>query len=105
MRHEFDTKKICPKSFSFDILDGKIANVSFNGGCSGNTQGVGRLAEGRDALEVARTLSGIRCGKKSSSCPGELSKAIYKAMGKRPPRKPAAGAKAPGKAAGAGPDS
>ncbi|MDR2612152.1 MAG: TSCPD domain-containing protein [Deltaproteobacteria bacterium] len=107
MRYEQPLKKICPKSLGFDIEDGIIRNISFAGGCPGNTAGLGILAEGRDALEVARTLSGIPCGKKAASCPGELSKAIFKALGKRPPRKKttalaAAGkAKAPDGAAGA----
>ncbi|MDR1036618.1 MAG: TIGR03905 family TSCPD domain-containing protein [Deltaproteobacteria bacterium] len=88
MRHEFVPKKICPKAIAFDIEDGILSNVSFDGGCNGNLKGIGRLTEGRDALEVAGILSGLTCGKKDVSCPSELSRAIYKAMGKRPPRKP-----------------
>ncbi|MDR1082066.1 MAG: TSCPD domain-containing protein, partial [Deltaproteobacteria bacterium] len=90
MRHEFTpSKKICPKSIAFDITDGRISGLSFDGGCPGNLKGIGRLAEGRDALEVAGTLAGITCGNKTLSCPSELSRAIYRAMGRRPPGKPA----------------
>ncbi|MDR3153472.1 MAG: TIGR03905 family TSCPD domain-containing protein [Deltaproteobacteria bacterium] len=89
MRHDYPVKKICPRSLGFDIEGDILRNVTFAGGCPGNTQGLGRLAEGRNALEVARALDGITCGKKGRSCPGELSKAIYKAMGKRPPRRKA----------------
>ncbi|MDR1039943.1 MAG: TIGR03905 family TSCPD domain-containing protein [Deltaproteobacteria bacterium] len=86
MRHDFTVTKICPRSLGFDIEDGKISNVTFDGGCQGNLMGLGRLADGKDALEVARALARIPCGKKATSCPNELSKAIYKVVGKRPPK-------------------
>jgi uncharacterized protein (TIGR03905 family) len=89
VRHDYRTKRICPKSLGFDIEDGRLRNVSFEGGCPGNLLGIGRLTEGRDALEVARALSGVTCGKKPTSCPNELSKAIFKALGKRRPAKAA----------------
>lgn len=58
-------------------LEGEIVkNVNFIGGCSGNTQGVARLAEGRSKDELITLLSGIRCGFKNTSCPDQLAKAL-----------------------------
>ena len=61
-------------------LDGnKVSNVRFIGGCSGNTQGVARLAEGMDVDELISRLQGIRCGSKPTSCPDQLAKALLAA--------------------------
>lgn len=57
-----------------------MKNVRFQGGCSGNTQGVAALAEGMPAEEAIRRLSGIRCGFKPTSCPDQLAKAVREAL-------------------------
>ncbi len=72
---------VCSRRIEFDIdNDSKVHNVRFTGGCSGNTQGVGALAEGMDALTLSERLSGIRCGSKSTSCPAQLAAAITAAL-------------------------
>ena len=52
------------------------------GGCSGNTKGVARLAEGRDIDEIISLLEGVTCGRKPTSCPDQLAQALkaYKAQ-------------------------
>ena len=60
----------------FEIVDGRLHNVVFIGGCDGNTQGVGRLVEGMKVEDVLERLEGIRCGWKTTSCPDQLCKAI-----------------------------
>ncbi len=76
MTHTYKTNGVCARQLSFDIEDGIVKNVHFVGGCSGNTQGVAKLAEGMKAEELVERLSGIRCGFKSTSCPDQLAKAI-----------------------------
>lgn len=76
MTHTYKTNGVCARQLSFDIEDGIVKNVRFVGGCSGNTQGVAKLAEGMKAEELVERLSGIRCGFKSTSCPDQLAKAI-----------------------------
>lgn len=49
--------------------DGKVHNVQFISGCSGNTQGVAKLCEGMDVNEVIDRLEGIRCGMKPDVLP------------------------------------
>lgn len=80
MRTTYRCKGVCSRSISLDIEDGIILDVSFDGGCNGNTQGVARLSVGRNAEQVARLLRGVRCGFKDTSCPDQLSKAIEKAI-------------------------
>lgn len=67
--------------FDYDPEKGTLHNVMFLGGCNGNLQGIGQLAEGEDARRIARKLSGIRCGYKSTSCPDQLARAIAEAVG------------------------
>ena len=80
MKYTFYPQGTCSQVIEFEITDGIIHNVQYYGGCSGNTQGVGRLVEGMKAEEVVQRLEGIRCGFKSTSCPDQLAKAIRQAM-------------------------
>ena len=42
---DFKTQGVCSRAIHFEVKDNKVTNVSFVGGCSGNTQGVARLIE------------------------------------------------------------
>ncbi len=80
MAYQYRTKGVCSRNISFDLVDGKVTDVRFDGGCAGNTKGVARLVEGMDAEEAIRRLEGIPCGFKGTSCPDQLSKAIRQAL-------------------------
>lgn len=82
MKYQYRTQGTCSEMIEFEIVDGKLHNVQFYGGCHGNLQGIGKLVEGMDANEVIAKLGGIRCGYKDTSCPDQLSKAIMAAMKK-----------------------
>ena len=70
------TSGTCSRQIIFEVdEDNKIHNVKFMGGCSGNTQGVARLAEGKDIDELEELLKGVKC-RNNTSCPDQLSKAI-----------------------------
>ena len=70
------------QSIHFDIIDNKVRNVSFVGGCNGNLQGISRLIDGMDVNEAISRIEGIRCGFKSTSCPDQLARALKSAVGK-----------------------
>ncbi len=80
MAFSYRTQGVCARNITFDIEDGIVRNVKFEGGCSGNTQGVAALAEGMEAAEAIRRLRGIRCGFKPTSCPDQLAKALEAAL-------------------------
>ena len=82
MAYQYNTRGTCSRQILFDIEDGKVRNVKFISGCSGNTQGVAKLVEGMDVDEVISRLKGIRCGMKSTSCPDQLAKALEQAKSK-----------------------
>lgn len=72
----YKTSGVCSRQIDFDIVDGKVHNVKFIGGCNGNLQGIGHLIEGMEVHEAISRLEGIRCGMKPTSCPDQLSKAL-----------------------------
>ncbi len=80
MAYRYPTRGVCSRSVSFDLNDGRVQNVQFEGGCSGNTKGIAALIEGMDAQEAINRLSGIRCGFKPTSCPDQLAKALQQAI-------------------------
>lgn len=80
MAYNYRTKGVCSRNISFDIVDGKVTAVHFDGGCSGNSKGVASLVEGMPAEEAIRRLEGITCGFKGTSCPDQLAKAIRQAL-------------------------
>ena len=73
---DFKTQGVCSRSIHFEVKDNKVTNVSFVGGCSGNTQGVARLFEGMDIDDAIRRLDGIQCGPRPTSCPDQLARAL-----------------------------
>ena len=78
---EYTPKGVCSQQIHFDIVDHKVRNVSFRGGCNGNLQGISRLIDGMDVDEAIKRLDGIRCGFKATSCPDQLAKALKEAAG------------------------
>lgn len=58
MAFTYTPRGVCSRKITFDIEDGLLKNVRFQGGCHGNSQGVAALAEGMPAEEAVRRLSG-----------------------------------------------
>ena len=81
MHYTYTTKGTCSREISFDIVDGKVPNVQYLGGCNGNLKGIGALVEGMDVDEVIARLEGTTCGGKPTSCPDQLATALKQAKG------------------------
>lgn len=79
MKYTYRTKGTCSRSITFDIEDGVVRNVQFEGGCNGNLKGIGAIVDGMKVEDVIDKLSGIRCGFKSTSCPDQLAHALMEA--------------------------
>jgi len=74
---DFTPRGVCSRGIHIEVDDSNvITSVKFTGGCSGNTQGVARLAEGRKVDDVIESIRGIRCGMKGTSCPDQLACAL-----------------------------
>ena len=76
MEFSYKTKGVCARSILIDVEDDTVKGVRFEGGCSGNTQGVATLVEGMKVDDVIERLSGITCGRRATSCPDQLAKAL-----------------------------
>ncbi len=74
--HTFTTHGTCSRQIDFDIVDGKVHNVSFVGGCNGNLKAIGKLVEGQPVDWVVSTLEGNTCGPRPTSCTDQLAKAL-----------------------------
>lgn len=72
----YKTSGVCSRQINFDIVDGKLHNVSFVGGCPGNLAAIGKLVEGQDAKAIADLLKGNDCRGRGTSCADQLAKAI-----------------------------
>jgi len=78
--YTYEPQGVCSKKIDFDIVDNKVTNVHFLGGCNGNLKGIASLIEGMDVNEAIKRLKGLTCGNKNTSCPDQLSKALEQAI-------------------------
>ena len=76
MEHIFIPKGVCSRKIYIEMDGETVKNIKFDGGCSGNTQGLAKMVEGQNAKEVINKLKGIRCGFKNTSCPDQLAIAL-----------------------------
>ncbi len=72
----FRTSGVCASDISFKVKDGIVEQVIFNGGCSGNTQGLSALLQGMKVEDVIARLEGLNCGPRATSCPDQLAQAL-----------------------------
>lgn len=79
MTYSYKTQGTCSREITYEVVDGKVHNVRFVGGCPGNTLGVAKLVEGKDINEVISLLEGVKCGYKPTSCPDQLAQALKQA--------------------------
>ena len=80
MRYNYIPKGVCARKISFDLEDGVVSNVEFQGGCNGNLKAIAKLVEGKKADEISEILSGNTCGMKNTSCADQLAKALKAAI-------------------------
>ena len=72
----YRTRGTCCREIVFVVDDNDmLTSVKFVNGCSGNTQGVARLAVGRKIDEIISLLEGIQC-RAGTSCPDQFAKAL-----------------------------
>ena len=46
MKYNYKTQGVCSRTISFELENGIVSNVAFEGGCNGNLKGIAALAEG-----------------------------------------------------------
>lgn len=76
---DYLTEKTCSKIISLDLDGDTVRNIKFIGGCDGNLKTIPVLLEGWNVDQIAEKLSGIRCGRRGTSCADQLAKAVLAA--------------------------
>lgn len=79
-KYIYETSGTCSRRIFFELDGQKVVNVQFEGGCSGNTQGLAKMVCGFNAADVVDRLKGIKCGFKPTSCPDQLAIALEQAL-------------------------
>ncbi len=81
MTYTYTPRGVCSKKITVELSDnGVVENVSFQGGCNGNTQGVAALVKGMKAEEAISRMKGIDCNGRGTSCPDQLAEALTEAL-------------------------
>lgn len=70
------TEGVCAGSIEFEITDGRVMSVCFDGGCDGNLKALSRLVAGMKVEDVIASLKGIACDDKTTSCADQLARAL-----------------------------
>ena len=79
MTYQFKPNGCCAKQIKITTDDEIITEVTFVGGCRGNTSGIARLIQNQKISDVAQTLRGITC-RGNTSCPDQLAIALEQIM-------------------------
>ena len=82
-RFTYMTRGVCSRAIEIAVENGVIESVRFNGGCSGNTQGVAALIKGMRVEEAVARLDGIDCRGRGTSCPDQLARALREYLEKQ----------------------
>lgn len=72
----YTTSGVCASAIDIVVENDIIKKANFDGGCQGNQSGICALVKGMKTSEAIARLSGIRCGRKASSCPDQLAHAL-----------------------------
>ena len=78
VEYEYIPRGICSsliKVFIDEETD-TIKSVAILGGCHGNLTAIMRLLKGKTVEDCIEALSGIKCGRRNTSCPDQVAKAL-----------------------------
>lgn len=73
---EYATKGVCARTINYEVEDGIVTEISFNGGCNGNLKGISSLLIGMKVEDVIERLEGTTCKDKTTSCPDQVAMAL-----------------------------
>ncbi len=76
MQFQYKTKGTCSQMIQFDLVENKVYNIVFHGGCNGNLKAIAKLVDGMSVSEIQEKLKGNTCGFRSTSCADQLAIAV-----------------------------
>ena len=78
----YKTQGVCSREMHITYEGDTLVELKVIGGCPGNLAGISKLVQGMKLEVVAKRLSGVTCGPKSTSCPDQLARAINQILNK-----------------------
>lgn len=82
MKYKFKPSGVCATLMEAEIEDNIIKSFKTTGGCHGNSQGVCALIKGKKIDDVIKTLKGIDCHGRGTSCPDQIAIFLQKIKNK-----------------------
>ena len=76
MMYTYNPVGVCSRQMNIEIENGCLQHLEVIGGCDGNLKGIASLVQGMRIEDVIGRLEGIQCGRKATSCPDQLAKAL-----------------------------
>ncbi|AEV30961.1 uncharacterized protein TIGR03905 [Sphaerochaeta pleomorpha str. Grapes] len=75
--YTYKPQGVCSRGITVTVDERNIiTDIHIEGGCEGNHSGIIALCLGQEASVVVTKLEGITCGKRKTSCPDQLAKAL-----------------------------
>ena len=65
-----------------DTIVGAARTGQFTGGCDGNLKAISKLVAGQNVDDIVAMMEGHTCGRRSTSCVDQMTKAIREAQAK-----------------------
>ena len=75
MEYTYKTQDTCSTEIKLNIDGNVVTNISFTGGCNGNLKVIPLLVDGWMVEDMEKTLSGVICGRRPTSCADRLARA------------------------------
>ena len=76
MKHSFIPSGVCSRNITFEVRDGKVFNLHFEGGCPGNLKMISKLLDGFKIEDIISMCEGNLCGNKQTSCADQLAQGL-----------------------------
>ena len=75
---DFTPERVCPRNIHVEVSDdgNTIENVTFTGGCNGNTKAIAKLVEGKSVDDIVALLAGNQCAQRGTSCADQMTIAL-----------------------------
>ena len=80
MTIDYTPHGICAQKITVSAENGIITGADIVGGCDGNHKGVAALIKCMELSDAISRIKGIRCGKRDTSCPDQLSLALQQLL-------------------------
>lgn len=80
MKHSFSPTGVCSRNITFEVKDGKVFDIHFEGGCPGNLKMISKILDGWNIEDIISMCDGNLCGSKHTSCADQLAKELKKVL-------------------------